>query len=67
MNEVNYNLGLIKQLLDNEYKYEVTFQSVTYLERERDHFMNKYKQALHAVEQRAGLRVIRLLKFRILS
>jgi hypothetical protein len=48
---------LIKQLLDFEYKYEVTLQKISYLEKERDNFMNKYKLNLHAVEQRSGLRV----------
>lgn len=48
---------LIKQLLDFEYKYEVTLQKISYLEKEKDNFMNKYKLNLHAVEQRSGLRV----------
>jgi len=29
-----------------------------YLEKEKENFMNKYRLNLHAVEQRAGLRVI---------
>jgi hypothetical protein len=50
-------LDLIKQLLDLEYKYEVTLQKISYLEKEKESFTNKYKLNLHAVEQRAGLRV----------
>jgi hypothetical protein len=50
-------LDLIKNLLDLEYKYEVTLQKISYLEKEKESFTNKYKLNLHAVEQRAGLRV----------
>jgi len=56
---------LIKQLLDFEYKYEVTLQKISYLEKEKDNFMNKYKLNLHAVEQRSGLRVNFFFNFRI--
>jgi hypothetical protein len=52
-----YILGLIKQLLDHEYKYEVTLQKISYLEREKNNFVNKYKLSLHNVEQKSGLRV----------
>lgn len=58
----NY-IGLIKELLDLEYKYEVTLQKISYLEKEKDNFMSKYKQSLHDVEQKAGLRVISLYKY----
>lgn len=50
-------LDFIKNLLDLEYKYEVTLQKISYLEKEKESFTNKYKLNLHAVEQRAGLRV----------
>lgn len=43
--------------MDLEYKYEVTLQKISYLEKEKESFTNKYKLNLHAVEQRAGLRV----------
>lgn len=49
---------LMKELLDFEYKYEVTLQKVSFLEKEKDSYMNKYKGELHSVEQKAGLRVL---------
>ena len=59
-----YNLAHITQLLDLEYKYEVTLQKLSYLEKERDSFQERYRLNLHAIEQRSGLRVIIFL-FRI--
>ena len=53
---------LIKQLLAAEYKYEVTFQKVTYLDKEKEHFFNKYKESLHKVEQESGLKNLILEK-----
>lgn len=47
---------MIKQLLDAEYKYEVTFQKVNFLEKERESYFQKYKDALHRVEQESGLK-----------
>ena len=48
---------LIKQLLDQEYKYEVTFQKVTYLDKEHTHYVDLYKNSLHRVEQESGLKL----------
>jgi hypothetical protein len=53
---------LIKQLLDQEYKYEVTFQKVTYLDKEHNHYVDKYKNSLHKVEQESGLKNLILEK-----
>ena len=53
---------LIKQLLDEEYKYEVTFQKVTYLDKEHSHYVDKYKNSLHKVEQESGLKNLILEK-----
>ena len=53
---------LIKQLLDQEYKYEVTFQKVTYLDKEHTHYVNLYKNSLHKVEQESGLKNLILEK-----
>lgn len=53
---------LIKQLLDEEYKYEVTFQKVTYLDKEHSHYIDKYKKSLHDVEQESGLKNLILEK-----
>jgi hypothetical protein len=52
---IEYN-KLIKQLLDAEYKYEVTFQKVTYLDKEHNHFLDKFKSNLHRVEQESVLK-----------
>ena len=57
-----FNLDLIKQLLNDEYKYEVTLQKLSYLEKEKDSFVNRYKENLHLVEQKAGLRNLILEK-----
>ena len=53
---------LIKQLLDQEYKYEVTFQKVTYLDKEHTHYVDLYKNSLHKVEQESGLKNLILEK-----
>ena len=53
---------LIKQLLDQEYKYEVTFQKVTYLDKEHTHYVDLYKNSLHRVEQESGLKNLILEK-----
>ena len=53
---------LIKQLLDQEYKYEVTFQKVAYLDKEHNHYVDKYKNSLHKVEQESGLKNLILEK-----
>lgn len=58
---IEYN-KLIKQLLDEEYKYEVTFQKVTYLDKEHGHYLDKYKGSLHQVEQESGLKNLILEK-----
>lgn len=47
--------------MDYEYKYEVTLQKISYLEKEKDSFTSRFKQNLHTVEQKAGLRVIKLI------
>ena len=54
--------NLIKQLLDQEYKYEVTFQKVAYLDKEHNHYIDKYKNSLHKVEQESGLKNLILEK-----
>jgi hypothetical protein len=51
------NLELIKELLDSEYKYEVTLQKNMFLEKDKNAFSEKFKDKLHLVEQRSGLRV----------
>jgi hypothetical protein len=51
-------LELIKELLDSEYKYEVTLQKNMFLEKEKDAFSGQFKDKLHLVEQRSGLRVV---------
>ena len=48
---------LMKELLDHEYKYEVTLQNISYLEKELNAIRNNYKEKLNEVEQKAGLRV----------
>lgn len=48
----------MKDLLDYEYKYEVTLQNISYLEKEQTDLRNNYKDKLNEVEQKAGLRVI---------
>lgn len=53
---------LMKQLLALEYKYEVTLQKVTYLEKEHNHYIDKYKDNLHKVEQESGLKNLILEK-----
>ena len=53
---------LIKQLLDQEYKYEVTYQKVTYLDKEHTHYVDLYKNSLHRVEQESGLKNLILEK-----
>jgi len=55
-------LELIKELLADEYKYEVTLQKLAYLEKEKGNFTEKYKENLHLVEQKAGLRNLILEK-----
>ena len=52
-----FSSELIKSLLDLEYKYEVTLQKISFLEKEKENFLNKYRLNLHGVEQRSGLRV----------
>jgi len=47
----------MKELLDFEYKYEVTLQNISYLEKELNTLRNNYKGKLNEVEQKAGLRV----------
>lgn len=47
----------MKELLDFEYKYEVTLQNISYLEKELTALRNSYKGKLNEVEQKAGLRV----------
>ncbi len=54
--------SLIKLLLDEEYKYEVTLQKVKFLDKEHDHFVDKYKNSLHKVEQESGLKNLILEK-----
>lgn len=48
---------MMKDLLDSEFKLEVTLQKISYLDKEKDNYMQKYKDNLHVVEQKAGLRV----------
>ena len=48
---------LMEELLELEYKYEVTLQKIFYLEKEKTSFTDKYKDNLHMLEQKAGLRV----------
>ena len=48
---------LMEGLLELEYKYEVTLQKIHYLEKEKESFSDKYKENLHMLEQKAGLRV----------
>ena len=50
------------ELLDYEYKYEVLFQKISYLEKEKINFVNKYKDTLHEAEQKSGLRVRPFIK-----
>jgi hypothetical protein len=59
---INIFLELIKELLSDEYKYEVTLQKLAYLEKEKENFVSKYKENLHLVEQKAGLRNLILEK-----
>jgi hypothetical protein len=51
----------MKELLDSEYKYEVTFQKILFLEKEKDGLTGKFKHMLNTVEQKAGLRVLFLI------
>jgi len=53
---------LMKELLDLEYKYEVTLQKIHYLQKGKENFENKYKDNLHLIEQKAGLRNLILEK-----
>lgn len=48
---------LIKDQLDYEFKLEVTLQRKAFLEKERNTYVQNYKDNLHVVEQKAGLRV----------
>ena len=48
----------MKELIDREYKYEVYFQKIQYLGKEKDNYLQKLKEGLHDVQQKAGLRVI---------
>ena len=48
--------------MDLEYKFEVTLQKVNYLDKEHNHFLDKYKGSLHKVEQESGLRNLILEK-----
>jgi hypothetical protein len=48
----------MKELLDSEYKYEVTYQKILFLEKEKVGITGKFKDMLNTVEQKAGLRVI---------
>ncbi len=48
----------MKELLDSEYKYEVTYQKILFLEKEKESFIDKFKDKLNLVEQKSGLRVI---------
>jgi hypothetical protein len=52
-----FNSELMKELLDSEYKYEVTFQKILFLEKEKEALTGKFKDMLNKVEQRSGLRV----------
>ena len=52
---------MIKELLDSEYKYEVTLQKNMFLDKEKNAFADKFRDKLHSVEQRSGLRVLILL------
>lgn len=52
---------MMKEMLDNEYKLEVVLQKINYLEKEKDEYTKKYKDQLHVVEQKAGLKVSNLL------
>ncbi len=49
--------GLMKDVLDHEFKLEVTLQRILYLEKEYDKYLQLYKDKLHVVEQKAGLKV----------
>jgi hypothetical protein len=55
---------LMEELLELEYKYEVTLQKIHYLEKEKGSFTDKYKDNLHLLEQKAGLRVYMIFKLR---
>ena len=54
--------NLIKDVLDYEFKLEVTLQRTSYLEKEKHQYLDKYKTRLHVVEQKAGLRNLILEK-----
>ncbi len=47
----------MKELLDSEYKYEVTYQKILFLEKEKNGLTGKFKDVLNTVEQKSGLRV----------
>ena len=47
----------LKELLDCEFKLEVTLQKIDYLEKKKIDYTQKYKLKLHSIEQKAGLRV----------
>ena len=49
------------------YKYEVTFQKVAYLDKEHNHYVDKYKNSLHKVEQESGLKNLILEIIKIIS
>ena len=53
---------LMKEVLDHEFKLEVTLQRILYLEKEYDKYLQLYKDKLHVVEQKAGLKNLILEK-----
>lgn len=48
---------MMKEMLDSEYKLEVVLQKIEYLKKEKNEYTKKYKDNLHIVEQKAGLKV----------
>ena len=54
---------LMKDMLDNEYKLEVILQKNMYLEKEKEQYTKKYKDSLHLIEQKAGLKVRKIIYY----
>ena len=53
----------MQEMLDNEYKLEVYLQKIQYLKKEKDMYTSKYKDELHKVQQKAGLKVSKIFLF----
>lgn len=52
----------LKELLDCEFKLEVTLQKNDYLDKKKIDYTQKYKDKLHLIQQKAGLRVSLIIK-----